>query len=219
MAHNLTAADRTAVAEAGAQDLAWKALNLLFSPTDVAIAGLGDDADAAIDAAVAKNAAEMAPVPTERHQRTGWEGAMDERLRRLAAKVLPTASVEAATAWRDAMVEALSDLPAMIALSAAKKAIHKPFRFVGEVEPAIREIADAMIERRHVRAAALQRMRDAIRRAANPVPALPAPEITPAGIRAMKAEIRSLGLKAGFITQEQVDAALAYDDEPQAEAA
>ncbi|MCZ3003926.1 hypothetical protein NYY90_20300, partial [Acinetobacter baumannii] len=72
------------------------------------------------------------------------------------------------------MVEALSDLPAMIALTAAKKAIHKPFRFVGEVEPAIREIAEAMIERRHVRAAALQRMRDAIKRAANPAPALPA---------------------------------------------
>lgn len=219
MATTLTAADRTGIAEAGAHDLAWKALSLLFSPTDVAVAQLGDDADAAIDAATAKNAAEMAPVPTDRAARSQWEVAMDERLRRLAAKVLPTASVEAATAWRDAMVEALSDLPAMIALSAAKKAIHKPFRFVGEVEPAIREIADAMIERRHVRAAALQRMREAIRRAANPAPALPAPEITLAGIRAMKAEIRSLGLKAGFITQEQVDAALAYDDEPQAEAA
>lgn len=218
MGSNLTTAD-TPSGVAGAHDLAWKALSLLFSPTDVALAELGTDADAAIDAATAKNAAEMAPVPVDQQQRGGWDRAMDERLRRLAAKVLPTASVEAATAWRDAMVEALSDLPAMIALSAAKKAIHKPFRFVGEVEPAIREIADAMIERRHVRAAALQRMREAIRRAANPAPALPAPEITLAGIRAMKPEIRSLGLKAGFITQEQVDAALAYDDEPQAVAA
>lgn len=220
MANDLTApAPSTARVEAGTRDLAWKALNLLFSPTDVALAELGDDADAAIDAAAAKNAAEMMPVPADRDQRGAWANAMDERLRRLAAKVLPTASAEAATAWRDAMVEALSDLPAMIALTAAKKAIHKPFRFVGEVEPSIREIADAMIERRHVRAASLQRMREAIRRAANPQPALPAQEITAAGIRAMKPEMRALGLRAGFITQEQVDAALAYDDEPQAEAA
>ncbi|WP_426254512.1 hypothetical protein [Sphingomonas sp. DC2300-3] len=217
MANNLTTPDPTS-AEAGTRDLAWKALSLLFSPTEVALAELGADADAAIDAATAKNAAEMAPVPADRQGRGSWDGAMDERLRRLAAKVLPTASAEAATAWRDAMVEALSDLPAMIALTAAKKAIHKPFRFVGEVEPAIREIAEAMIERRHVRAAALQRMRDAIKRAANPAPALPAPEITAAGIRAMKPEMRALGLRAGFITQAEVDAALGYDDS-QAEAA
>lgn len=219
MANNLTSPDPTNASVAGgAHDLAWKALNLLFSPTEVAIAQLGDDADAAIDAAVARNAGEMAAVPTDRARRAEWAAAMDERLRRLAAKVLPTASPDAAAAWRDAMVEALSDLPAMIALTAAKKAIHKPFRFVGEVEPAIREIADAMVERRHVRAAAFERMRAAIRRAANPPTALPAPEITPAGIRAMKPEMRALGLRAGFITQDQVDAAIGYDDN-QAEAA
>ena len=179
----------------------------------MAIAQLGDGADAAIAAAMAKNSAEMTPVPTEREPRRAWETALDERLRKLGAKVLPTAAADAAAAWREAMVEALSDLPAMIALTAAKKAIHKPFRFVGEVEPAIREIAEAMIERRHVRAAALQRMRDAIHRAANPTPALPAPDITAAGIRAMKPEMRALGLRAGFITQEQVDEALAYDED------
>jgi hypothetical protein len=219
MANNLMEAAPSTVSEAaGTHDLAWKALSLLFSPTEVAAAALGADADMAIDAAVSKNTSEMVPVPSDAQGRKSWDSAMDERLRRLAAKVLPTASAEAATAWREAMVEALSDLPAMIALTAAKKAIHKPFRFVGEVEPAIREIAEAMIERRHVRAAALQRMRDAIKRAANPVPALPPMEITPAGIRAMSQEMRALGLRAGFITQADVDAALGYDDDQAAEA-
>ena len=219
MANNLMEAAPSTVSEAaGTHDQAWKALSLLFSPTEVAAASLGADADIAIDAAVAKNAGEMAPVPAAPQQRKAWESAMDERLRRLAAKVLPTASVEAATAWRESMVEALSDLPAMIALTAVKKAIHKPFRYVGDVETAIREIADAMIERRHVRAAALQRMRDAIKRAANPVPALPPMEITAAGIRAMTPEIRALGLRAGFITQAEIDAALGYDDDQAAEA-
>lgn len=187
-------------------------LSLLFSPTDVALSQLGDEAEAAIVAGMAKNGAELAPVPADRGLRAQWEAALDERLRKLGAKVLPTAAPDAAAAWREAMVEALSDLPAMIALTAAKKAIHEPFRFVGEVEPAIRKIAEAMIERRHVRAAALQRMREAMHRAANPAPVLPAPEITAAGIRAMKPEMRSLGLRAGFITQEQVDEALAYDE-------
>ena len=63
-----------------------------------------------------------------------------------------------------------------------------------------------------------QRMREAIKRAANPAPALPPMEITPAGIRAMKEEMRALGLRAGFITQAEIDAALGYDDDQAAEA-
>lgn len=187
-----------------------RALNLLFSPTDVALAVLGGEADEAIAAAIAKTDAEMALVPATGESRRQWESALDERLRKLGAKVLPTAAPDAARAWRDAMVEALSDLPAMVALTAAKQAIHKPFRFVGEVEPAIRELAAEMIRRRRVRRDMLERMREALRRAAAPAPALEAPgEISAAGIRAMKPELRSLGLKAGHITEAQIEAALA----------
>ncbi len=190
--------------------MAWKALSLLTSPTDTAIAALGDDASDAIDAAVAKTDAEMTGVPERGERRAAWEAAIDERLRRLAAKVLPTASPDAAKAWRDAMVEALSDLPAMIALTAAKRAIHLPFRFIGEVEPGIREIATSMIDRRSARRAGLERLREALRRAALPQKALPAPgEISDDGIRAMSTEMRQLGLTGGFITQEQVARALA----------
>jgi hypothetical protein len=158
----------------------------------------------------------MRPVPTGEAGRDGWEAALDERLRRLAAKVLPTAG-DAANAWRAAMVEALSDLPAMIALTAAKKAIHQPFRFVGEIEPAIRELAAQMIDRRRLRRDALERMRADLRRAATPAPALPAPAaITADGIRAMTPDLRRLGLRLGFITQADVDAALGAEPQQQA---
>jgi hypothetical protein len=83
---------------------------------------------------------------------------MDERLRRLAAKVLPTAG-EGAQAWREAMVEALSDLPAMIALTAARRAIHTPFRFVGEIEVEIRRIAAELESRRNTRLLIIGQMR------------------------------------------------------------
>ncbi|CAN5575661.1 hypothetical protein BH10PSE14_BH10PSE14_06550 [soil metagenome] len=83
---------------------------------------------------------------------------MDERLRRLAAKVLPTAG-EAAQAWREAMVEALSDLPAMIALTAARRAIHTPYRFIGEIEVEIRRIAADLESRRKSRLLIIAQMR------------------------------------------------------------
>lgn len=199
----------------GQRALAWKALSLLFYPISQVTAELGDSADQAIAAALTQTDHEMRPVPAFGIGRQQWETAIDERLRKLGAKVLPTAGDAAAT-WREAMVEALADLPAMIALSAAKKAIHRPYRFIGEVEPAIREIAADMIERRRVRRDALTRMHAEIERAANagqPQITAPDPEITPAGIRAMKPELRALGLKAGFITQEQIDAALAEQDQ------
>lgn len=119
----------------------------------------------------------MRPVPDAGPGRQDWAEAIDERLRKLGAKVLPTAG-EAAAAWREAMVEALSDLPALVALSAARKAIHRPFRFIGEVEPAIREIAAEMISRREGRLVRLEQMRRGIDRALLPPPQ-PAGSVVP----------------------------------------
>lgn len=178
---------------------------------------LGDDADASIAAAVAMTEHEMRAVPASGTGRDEWEAAIDERLRRLAVKVLPTAAPAQTKEWRTMMVEALSNLPAMVALTAAKKAIHEPFRFIGEIEPAIRSIAAAMIEKRNARLKGLERMQADIERARRAPAALPAAdpdrEITAEEIRAMKPELRSMGLKAGFITQDQVDAAFAVDEQ------
>lgn len=197
----------------GRRALAWKALNLLTSTTERAIVELGDQALPAIDAAIEKTEHELRPVPTG-DGRAEWEAALDERMRRLAVKVAPTASEAQTAPWRDAMKEALSDLPAMVALSAARRAIHRPFRFIGDIEHGVREIADEIIGRRRARLVALRRMRREIERAAAPAIALPEceeREYTAAQIRAMSADIRSIGLKVGALTQAQIDAALRSD--------
>jgi len=181
------------------------------------VAELGDDATACIEAAILHHEHRLRPVPTERAQRAEWEKAIDERIRRLAVKVAPTASAAQTSEWRSALIEALSDLPAMISLTAAKRAIHRPFRFIGDIEHGIREIAGELLDNREKRLAELRWHKAAIERAMNqralPEPD-PAPEITGAAIVAMSDELRALGLARGFLSQEQVDAAMAVADAP-----
>ena len=150
-------------------------MSLLPSTTERLTAALGADAPACIDAAAAKLEHDLRPVPTDAEERAVWATAIDERLRRLAVKVLPTARAADTAEWRTAMVDALSDLPAMVALTAAKRALHRPFRFIGEVEPAVREIADELLGEYKCRLNLLRRHREDIERARRPAPALPHP--------------------------------------------
>lgn len=197
----------------GLRDLAWKALSLLTSTTDRVVAELGDDAGAAIAAAIAKTEHELRAVPADGDHRSEWVHALDERLRRLAVKVAPTATPAQTVEWRNAMADALSDLPAMIALTAARNAIHRPFRFIGDIEAGVREIAADLLAERQIRLRGLDRMRGEIERAMKAATSLPAPAadapISPELIRAMKPEMRRMGLKAGFITAADVEAAMA----------
>lgn len=66
-------------------------------------------------------------------------------LRPVGAKIAPHLSGEQATAWRKAMVMALSDLPADVAITAARAVIHQPMQFLSEVEIAIRKQAGPAI--------------------------------------------------------------------------
>lgn len=75
--------------------------------------------------------------------------------------------------WLSATMLALSDLPPKVAISAARQAIHRDFRFPNEVKPAIREIATGIIERQRLALHRLKLMRAEIERAANP----PVPQI------------------------------------------
>ena len=197
----------------GQRALAWRALNLLTSTTDRIVAELGADAPVAIDAGLSKTEHELRPVPAGGADRAQWETAIDERLRRLAVKVAPTAGAEQTQEWRFAMIEALSDLPALIALTAAKRAIHRPFRFIGDIESAIREIATELLAEREGRLRGLRRMQADLARAMAPPAALPAPlpdvPIPAAHIRAIPAPLRAIGLKIGALTADQVEAALA----------
>lgn len=158
---------------------------------------LGPDAPTAIDAAIAQVDWELQPVPTSAVGRSAWESAMHERLRRLAVKVSPTASEAQTKPWQDSMAEAFSDLPAMIALTAAKRAIHTPFRFIGDVEVEVRRIAAELAERRAIRLRGLRRMQREVERAMRPAPALPVRDAqlpSPEEVRRTNAYLRSIGV-------------------------
>lgn len=152
---------------------------------------------------------ELATLPADKDIRASWEKAMDERLRRLAIKIAPGMSVAQGAEWRKVMVEALSDLPAMVGLTAAKRAVHTPMTFMNEVEPAIRAIAKDLIDRRRLALMRLDRLREAMARAAQPkIPDRIAEPLTPAEIRAMSPEMRRIGLKTGALTQDELDQAM-----------
>lgn len=165
------------------------------------LAELGNDADAAIHAAIMKTDHELMAVPDAGPHRKAWESAMHERLRRLAVKVSPTATENQTKPWQDSMAEAFSDLPAMIALTAAKRAIHTPFRFIGDVEVEVRRIAVELTQRRHDRLRALRRMQADIERATRPTPTLPKhdPEpATPEQVAHINSFLRSIGVRTQF---------------------
>lgn len=111
---------------------------------------------------------QLEAVPADGERRAQWESALDERLRRLAVKIAPGMSVAQADAWRKVMTEALGDLPAMVALTAAKRAIHRPMQFLNEIEGVVREIAADMITRRKLALLRLDALRDEIERASQP---------------------------------------------------
>jgi hypothetical protein len=136
---------------------------------------------------------------------------LGDDLAMLWTKAAPTASEGQADAWLKIMVVALSDLPGRVAREAAQAALHKPLRFVAEIETVVRECAEAVLSRhrralRNLRDLETELMRE--RTAAVPVADEP-PPITAAGIRAMTPAMRAIGLGLGAITQDEINAALA----------
>lgn len=75
---------------------------------------------------------------------------LGDMLRPIGAKMAPHLSGEQATAWRKAMVMALSDLPPDIAINATQSAIHVPMQFLSEVETNIRKCAKDTITKMQV---------------------------------------------------------------------
>lgn len=191
----------------GRHDLAWLALNpqawTISSATELA-ERLGPGA---IGAAIASIEAQLAPMRLA--DRKDWSEAMDERLRRLALKAAPLAAPAQGDAWRSVMVEALDDLPAMVALTAAKRARHEPLQFMNEIEPTIRKIAaQVVLERKH----AIERLRlleRQIRQARMPrIEDRRRAPLTVEEIAKLSPSLRQMGLRSGAITQEQIDAAV-----------
>ncbi|WP_088367531.1 hypothetical protein [Sphingomonas dokdonensis] len=142
----------------------------------------------------------------------------------LCTKIAPTIAVEQADAWNKVMVTALSDLPGRVAREAAQAALHTPMRFLNEVEGVIREKAVPIGYRHSMALRRLRELEAAIRRALEPdQPALaapnPEPELTVEQIRALTPELRSIGVKIGAITQDQVAHAIRSNYVPHEEAA
>lgn len=72
---------------------------------------------------------------------------IDKALRPIGAKISPQLSADQAMAWRQSMLMALSDLPVDVALVGLQQAIHKPMKFLGDVETIVRSEAKDTIYR------------------------------------------------------------------------
>lgn len=135
----------------------------------------------------------------------GLSTAIEDNLRPIGAKVAPTISDAQAEAWRKAMMLALSDLPARIALYATGKAVHRPYNFLNEIEFAVREIAAEASARQRVALARLQKWLREIDRAMIPQPQLAAPEEesgTQTEVDELNTTMRSCGLATRWVLVE-----------------
>jgi hypothetical protein len=72
---------------------------------------------------------------------------IDKALRPIGAKIAPQLSTNQALVWRQATLMALSDLPVDVAMVGLQKAIHKPMKFLSDVETKVRSEAKETIYR------------------------------------------------------------------------
>lgn len=158
----------------------------------------------------------VAVPPENTRHRAEWDSGVAFRLKRLAAKISPTMGPEQAKAWMGAVTEALTDLPALVVLTAAKRALHRPMAFISEVEGVVREIAAQVLAEHQ---AAARRLRDLIQSVerANAA-ALAAPEAfkrqySAEQVARMSPHLRSIGIKCGALTVAQVAEAVGLDAE------
>lgn len=130
-------------------------------------------------------------------------------LRPIGAKLAPHLSSAQAEAWIDGVLLSLSKWPPRVAAAAARAAVHEPFRFIGDVDARLHELA-AGIDRRHRNALhRLRRLAEEMERAANPPPSLAPPEpILPWPIeeaRRLNPSLLAIGLRQGFIERQVHD--------------
>jgi hypothetical protein len=130
-------------------------------------------------------------------------------LRPTGAKLAPHLSSAQAEAWIDGVLLSLSKWPPRVAEAAARAAVHEPFRFIGDVDARLHELA-ANIDRKHRNALhRLRRLAEEMERAANPPPALPpSEEINPWPLdeaRRLNPSLLAIGLRQGFIERHVHD--------------
>ena len=137
-----------------------------------------------------------------------------DALRPIGMKINPTMSPEQVGGWIAAMVASLADLPTRAAIRGTEDALHVAIRFFPEVEGVIRTKAEPHVSRYHLAIGRLRRLEREIADAARPK--LPPADLPPVGPKEYAALARSgmgqgilrMGLTAGYLTQEQFDAAM-----------
>lgn len=193
----------------GARAISRLARNPQAWTIDGALRLAGEDPDAALRAAASELTRPLAPVPADGDLRAEWRQAMALRLTKIGEKIMPTMTAEQCRGWREAVIDALSDLPAMAALTAAKRALRTPLNFLSQVDGEVRRQAALIDSERAIGAWRIQTLIDD-----RATPALSAsaasgeqPDFSDAEVRGMSGEMRALGLRCGGLTQEQIDRA------------
>lgn len=145
----------------------------------------------------------------------------------LGAKIAPSMPNEQSFAWVTAVVIALSDLPFAFAQRGAEAAIHVPMKFLNEVETVIRDKAKDAEAQHKLAKMRLERLKREIENAGKPALEAPKP-MTPEEyqieLNATQRPILDTLLKAGAITQDQFNTAIAAQgkdeaNEPETQAA
>uniref|UniRef100_UPI0035CB7A36 hypothetical protein n=1 Tax=uncultured Sphingomonas sp. TaxID=158754 RepID=UPI0035CB7A36 len=192
MANEITTTDRAPGAEAISR---LARLPRTWTKTE-ALKLAGDDPLATLAAAKASIVAGITDLP-HAGNREQWAAAMASRLDPLAAKIAPTMSVQQGQAWRNAMIDALSNLPGMVSITAAKRALHQPMQFISEVEGAIRAAAELIILERKDAIARIQWLITDLETCQRPQIAAPSEEPpTPDELAAMMDGVKDPDLKA-----------------------
>lgn len=130
-----------------------------------------------------------------------------DAMRPLGVKVLPTASPEQCQVWLVAVADGLSDLPADIVVRAATDARHGVYKFVSDVEGAVRDKAVELLEQRKRAIRTLERRKNQRSKLEQPaIDQTPKPW-TVERVRSTPVQIIKMGLAGGFIQQSVVDEA------------
>lgn len=142
--------------------------------------------------------------------------AIEDSLAVIAVKLNPTMSADQSDAWTKAVRAALSDLPGRVLREATARAVHRPIRFFPEVDGVVREIAVEIMDRHRAALWRLKQWRKMMEAAANPPPALPAPEnvdmLTDEELQSMPDVLRKMGIGAGWL-EEDADGRLSWKKE------
>lgn len=122
----------------------------------------------ALAKAIASYESGLLPLKQEKDLRAAAEP-LRTALKAIGAKVNPHKPMGE---WLDAVTLSLSVYPVRIAAKAAQAAIHEPFKWLGDVDAKVHELAQIELEKHKLALWRLGLMRDEILRAANPQPAL-----------------------------------------------